>query len=178
MNRKTGYITLVGMLGAMALILSLVESLVPTSGILPPGVKLGLSNIITMFAAYSLGFPAAAAVTLIKALFALITRGAVAGLLSLVGGMLSAAGICIAASLDKKRRLGFTGVSIIGALLHNFGQLGAVVLITSFAAAAYAPILLISAVASGTVTALLLRAVWKYIAKLEIKIRKRRTEGD
>lgn len=170
MNR-TRYITLIGLLAALALALSFVEGLIPTAGLLPPGVKLGLSNIITMFAAFSLGFPAAAGVALIKAAFALLTRGGMAGLLSLVGGMLSAGVISFEVLLDKKRKMGFLGVSISGALFHNFGQLTAVTLITSAAALAYAPVLLISAVISGTVTALLLKALWPYISKLETKVR-------
>lgn len=169
--KKTVYISLCGMLCAAALILSFIEGLIPTAGLLPPGVKLGLSNVVTMFAAFSLGFPAALMIAVFKAMFALLTRGALAGLLSLCGGLLSVCALCLILKLDKSRRLGFLGVSITGGICHNLGQLIAVMLLTTSAALYYAPLLLISAVAAGSVTSFILKTTWKYMQKLEINVK-------
>lgn len=169
--KKTAYVSLCGMLCAAALLLSFIEGLIPTAGLLPPGVKLGLSNVVTMFAAFSLGFPAALSIALFKAFFALLTRGALAGLLSLCGGVLSVCLLCGLLKIDKSRRLSFLFLSITGSVCHNLGQLTAVMLITSFAAVYYAPILIISAVAAGSVTSFILKATWKYMHRLEANVK-------
>lgn len=176
--KKTGYITFLGLLCALAAVLSFVESLIPTSGLLPPGVKLGLSNIITMFAAFSLGIPGTLTVAVSKALFALLTRGMTAGLLSLAGGVLSGVAVCMIIKLDRNQKLGFAGISIVGAICHNAGQLVVVSLLTTKAAFMYAPVLLISGAAAGTVTSLILKSVWRYIKKLEMTVRRSRTKGE
>lgn len=163
---STKKIALTGMLAAVALVLWAVEAMLPLDGLLPPGVKLGLSNIITMFAAFALGFPAAAAIVLVKAGVSLLTHGAVAGLLSLGGGLLSTIAICLILRADKKGRLGFFGISVAGAVCHNSGQLLFVLLMTSPAVLWYAPVLLASAVVAGGVTGLLLRALFPYLKRV------------
>ena len=84
--RKTA---LLGVLFALAAVLSLGEgALAPALG-LPPGVKPGLANTVVMFALLFLGLPQAACLAVLKALLALLARGAVAGALSLCGGLFS-----------------------------------------------------------------------------------------
>ena len=56
---------------------------------MPPGAKLGLSNLATMYAADSLGLPSALFLAVFKGVFALLTRGGMAGLMSLSGGVIS-----------------------------------------------------------------------------------------
>ena len=83
MKRRTYQIALYGMLAALALTLSYLESLLPTSAFLPPGAKPGFSNIVNMFAASSLGFFPAIGVAVLKACFAGVTRGVTAFFMSL-----------------------------------------------------------------------------------------------
>ena len=168
--KRTRFVALTGLLGAAALVLSFVETLIPLGNLLPPGVKLGLSNIVTMFAAFAVSLPAALGVTLVKALFALLTRGAVAGLLSLTGGVLSTLAVWLFASFDRKKRFGFFGISIAGALCHNVGQLLAVALLSPNKAYLwYLPVLLLSALAAGTVTGLILKTLYPYLIRLQPK---------
>ena len=80
-----------GMLFALAIALSYLESLVsPLLGLMP-AIKLGLSNIVVMYALLFLRTRTALLLVLLKALFAFLTRGATAGFLSLCGGALSLA---------------------------------------------------------------------------------------
>ena len=82
-------VALGGVLFALAMVLSFAESsIAPLLG-LAPGMKLGLANVVVMYALLFLGGRAALALVLLKAGFGLLTRGAVAGLLSLAGGLLS-----------------------------------------------------------------------------------------
>ncbi len=164
MKKTTYKIALFGILSAVALVLSVLESFIPWSGVMPPGAKAGFSNIATMFAATSLGFPAAMAITLIKALFAGVTRGFTAMLMSFSGGVLSTAVMYLLFKYTK--RVGYMLIGILSAISHNAGQLlAAGVLVGSKAVLGYAPVLLISAIVTGAVTGTVLRAVIPAINK-------------
>ena len=78
-----------GLLFALSVVLSFLEgTLTPLLG-LPPGVKLGLANVVVMYALFFLGRGSAFTLVLLKSFFVLLTRGAMAGALSLGGGLLS-----------------------------------------------------------------------------------------
>ena len=105
MKTKTQKIALTGVLAAQALALSFLENLLPALPFLPPGVKLGLSNIVTMFCAGSLGFTTAFCVTVIKSLFVFLTRGATAFFMSLGGGLLSTLAMCLMIKFVKNKSI-------------------------------------------------------------------------
>ncbi|MBQ1895476.1 MAG: Gx transporter family protein, partial [Clostridia bacterium] len=88
-NKKTSFVALLGVLGAEALALSFLENFIPAVPGLPPGAKPGFANIVTMFTASTMGFLPALAITVLKSLFAFVTRGATAGMMSFAGGLLS-----------------------------------------------------------------------------------------
>lgn len=166
MRQKTKSIALLGLLFGLALILSFLEGLIPPIPVLPPGVKLGLSNLITMYCLLYLGAGQAYLLATLKAGFALITRGAVAGLLSGCGGILS---VTIMLLLMKPKRFSISVflLSVCGAMSHNLGQLIAVSgIIGGGAAFSYLPILLIAGVLMGTVTGLVLRVVLPAVDRL------------
>ena len=83
-------LTLCALLAALALGLSYVEGYFPLTLLIPlPGVKLGLANIVTLFALLQLGAPAAFAVLLVRCLLGAMFAGNVSALLfSLLGGLL------------------------------------------------------------------------------------------
>ena len=88
-NEKTRRVALMGLLFALSVVLSFLEgTLTPLLG-LPPGVKLGLANVVVMYALFFLGRGSAFTLVLLKSFFVLLTRGAMAGALSLGGGLLS-----------------------------------------------------------------------------------------
>lgn len=165
--KKNYKITLTAILCAAAIALNFLEGQIPPMPFLPPGAKPGFSNIITMFAAGSLGFPQAVAIALVKGLFSFITRGATAGIMSLSGGLLSAAAMYMLMRYAKKH-LGLLGISVICALCHNLGQLIAAMFITSTASIAYyAPVLALFGIATGAVTGVILRAVIPALEKMK-----------
>ena len=91
---------LTGILGGLCLALSALEGvLLPDIWFLPPGAKPGLSNIVVMFSARAIGAIPTLFIVLIKAVFALLTRGGTAFLMSLSGGLLSGAVILIMTKL-------------------------------------------------------------------------------
>ena len=158
MKNNTYKIALFGVLSAVALTLSYLEGLVPTVAFMPPGAKMGFSNIATMFAASSMGIVSALAITFIKALFAGITRGVTAFFMSLCGGILSTVTMYLLFKFSKKT--GYMAIGIICALVHNSGQLiVAIITAGNLSVLGYAPVLLISGTVTGAVTGTVLRAV-------------------
>ena len=150
---------LTAVLTAGVLTLSVIERAVTAALPLPPGVRLGLGNVLVLFAAVALGLPYALGIAVLKAGFVFLTAGAVAGLLSLSGGVLSVL-VMYAAWRLLGTRLSYIGVSVLGAAAHNMGQLLAISLTLGGRAFLYlTPVLLLSGVVFGVVTGLTLRAV-------------------
>lgn len=153
-------IALTGILGAEAIALSALELMIPPLPFLPPGAKPGFANIVTMFAAAEYGLAGAVPVTVLKALFALVTRGPSAFLMSICGGLLSTAVMCLCFRFNRGA-LGLVGISVLSAAAHNLGQLGAACLLTGTAELyTYLPALMLFAVGMGLVTGLILSAIF------------------
>lgn len=156
---KAHAITHTAMLFAVAVVLSFMEGLLPPLPYLPPGFKLGLSNIATMYALFFLDKGKAFAIAVLKAFFVFVTRGVTSGILSLSGGIASLCVMLLAAALlgDK---ISYLMLSIIGAIFHNLGQLAVLTLIMQSGYALwYTPVLLTAGVIMGSVTGTLLRIV-------------------
>ncbi len=154
MRKKAGFAALSGLLAALALTFSMLEGMLPPLPGLPPGAKLGLSNIVMMYAAGSLGLPLAIALAVIKGGFALLTRGVTAGAMSLSGGLLST--VC-AGALLRKTRASFSLTGICGALAHNAGQLLTAFLLMGPAVLGYGPALVLASLLTGALTGAVLK---------------------
>lgn len=147
---KPKKLALLGMFCALAMALSFLESLIPP--IIPvPGVKPGFSNIVTMLSLSAFGAPYALAVTLFKALFALITRGVTAFFMSLCGGLLSL-GVMIILFRIFKKHIGYIGIGVLCAVAHNLGQLTVAAVLLGNTILNITPVLLISGVICGIIT--------------------------
>lgn len=158
-SQKVKTIARLGMLFALAMALSFFESLVtPLLGLMP-AMRLGLANIVVMYALVFMRRRQALALVVLKAGFSFLVRGATAGFLSLCGGLLSWAVLCLLLCLPFP----VTGYifSVCGALAHNIGQLaGATVVLSSAMAFGYAPVLLAVGVAVGSLTWWVARGVF------------------
>lgn len=165
MRGQSKKIAVCGLLGALALVLGLLEGMLPPIPGLPPGARPGLSNIVTMFAAGSLGLPYALAVALIKGGFAFLTRGVTAGLMSLCGGLLSTLVMWL---VWKKTRVSLLMTGICGALAHNTAQLCVALLLTGRAALFYIPAMLPLAILCGLCTGLVLQLLLPVLQKLHL----------
>ena len=136
-----------GLLIALALILRYLESLIPVF-VAVPGVKMGLPNIVIMFALYSLGTKDAVIISLIRVVLAGAMFGNVFAILySAAGAVLS---LLVMALLLKTKRFGPIGVSVAGGVAHNVGQIIVAILVTETAQIVfYLPVLCISGIAAG-----------------------------
>ena len=149
-SRRTAF---AGIFSAAAAAVSAAENALPPVPFLPPGAKLGLSNILVMFIALEIGLPTAFAVVCFKAVLALIMRRATAAVKSHAGGVLSVLAVY---ALSRSRHIGCIGLGVAGAVMHNLGQLCVSLIIAGGAAIYYMPPLLLYAVASGIITGIAL----------------------
>ena len=163
-NYKARQTALLGMLFALSMALSFLESmLTPFLGLMP-AMKLGLSNLVVMYALLFLNTRTAAELVLLKALFALLTRGPTAGFLSLCGGVLSF--LVLWGLLHLLASPGEFIFTVSGALAHNIGQLlGASVLLSSAMALGYAPVLLVAGLCVGALSCVLSKALFAAMPK-------------
>lgn len=164
MKSKSGRVAFTALLAALALALSFLEGLLPPLPMMPPGAKLGLSNIATMYAAGSLGLPSALFLAVFKGAFALVTRGGMAGLMSLSGGVVSTVVMWL---LLKKANASLGVVGVCGALAHNAAQLCAAYFLTSTSVLFYVPFLLVFGVLTGLLTGLVLKLTLKPLERLQ-----------
>ncbi|MGN0372012.1 MAG: Gx transporter family protein [Enterocloster sp.] len=144
---------LYGLLIALAFVLSYVESLIPIY-LGAPGAKLGLANLVTIIALYSMGTGAAAFINLVRILLTGFTFGNMSAVLfSMAGACLS---LLVMAFLKRFRLFGVVGVSILGGVFHNIGQyLVAAYVVKTFGVFSYLPVLLITGTAAGAAVGVL-----------------------
>lgn len=156
---------LFGMMVALAFTFSYLESLIPFNfGI--PGVKLGLANLVVVVALYTMKPAEAFSIAVIRIFLAGLTFGnAYSIAYSLCGGILSFAVML----LMKKTKLSIVGVSMMGGISHNIGQIIVAAIVMETARIAYyLPVLLVAGLATG----LLLGIVSKLIVSRVEKIKK------
>jgi len=170
MGKKLAYMAV---LTAMAVVIHVVESLIPIP-IPIPGVKLGLANIITLFVLFYTPptkqpatqnakknlpqpTPTADAFTILifRILFGLVLTGrGMVFMFSLAGGVCAFVAVVAAKRLVTNRQIWVLGV--IGAIFHNIGQLLAAVLLTGTPwVIAYLPILMMTGVMTGALTGMI-----------------------
>ena len=149
--KKTKRLVLHAMLTAVAMILSYVESLLPSVGI--PGVKMGLANIAVIFALFRFGWKEAAALSLVRVVLVSLLFGSVGAMLySLAGAVLS---LAVMALLRRIDRFSTVGISVAGGVAHNAGQiLMAMLILQTKQLLGYLPVLAVSGIAGGVLTGL------------------------
>ncbi len=163
---KAKQVAFLGLMLALIFVLTYIEHLLPPIPFFPPNVKLGLSNIVTMFCVYYIGYKEAFLLAFLKSMFVFLTRGMTAGILSFSGGVLSILTLIIILFLSKNKA-SYLLLSIFSAIMHNMGQTAAVsILMGSMVFIYYIPILIISGVVMGIITGLILRGVLPALKKL------------
>ena len=136
-----------GLMIALAMVLSYVEVLIPFSAAVP-GVKLGLANIVVIFALYRLGIPQAFLISLLRVfLMTFMFGNAFALMYSLSGAVLS---LVVMLIMFKTKRFSPIGVGAAGGVSHNIGQiLCAMLILETKKLIYYLPVLLVSGTTAG-----------------------------
>ena len=167
---KTGKITLLALLTAIALTIFMVEAQIPV--LVPiPGIKLGLANIVTVFAVFALG-PKDACLVLAARIFlgAVFAGNFSTFFYSAAGGALAIAVTIGLRKILTKKQLWVAGA--LGAVAHSIGQMAMAVLLTGTPGLlAYLPVMIAVSIVTGTFTGLCAQFLvnrgnlWKIISK-------------
>lgn len=169
---KTHEIALSGLLFALAMALSFVEGTLVIPGLMP-GMKLGLANIVVMYALFFMGGKQALVLDLLKALFVFLVSGWTAGFLSLCGGLFSLLVMWVLYYHFPVQPTWLI-LSVCGALAHNVGQLlGASVILSSAMSLYYAPVMLVFGLIMGSLTSITLRALLPALGRLGYNTREK-----
>ena len=153
-SKKTGaWVATYGMLISLAFIFSYLEAVIPIP-IPVPGVKLGLANLVTIVGLYTVGIKGTAAVSLVRIVLVGFTFGNASSMIySLAGGTLSLILMILA---KKPGWFSQIGVSIIGGIGHNIGQISiAAVVVQTSGVFYYLPFLMAAGIVAGAVIGLL-----------------------
>ncbi|MBQ3599674.1 MAG: Gx transporter family protein [Lachnospiraceae bacterium] len=147
MNKKTERIALYGLCIALAFVLSYIEFLIPIQAMVP-GMKLGLTNLVVIFALYRMGEKSAFVVNVVRMLLVSFTFGNMKSLLySLAGGILSYVVMIV---LKRVKSFGMVTVSVAGGIFHNVGQiLVAMAIVETTAIIWYLTVLFFTGILSG-----------------------------
>lgn len=152
MSKSIKRLVTLALLTTIALTIFVIEAQIPPLIPTIPGIKLGLANVITLVVLVQYRVRDAAAVLLMRILLGSMFTGQVISMLySLAGGWLCFAGIALLCQLLQKKYLWF--VSIIGAILHNTGQIAmAMLIMQTTRVLVYLPFLLIAGCITGLFT--------------------------
>lgn len=164
-REMTRRVAVSGLLIAMMLVLGYVESLIPAvSGV--PGIKLGLSNGVLIFAIYMLDLPTAWTLMVLKVLLSGLLFGGVNTILyALAGGTLSMLAMTL---LSRVKGMHPVTVSMIGGVMHNVGQvLVAIALLHTQQLYYYMAILMLVGLACGALTGICASSVMKHLSKMK-----------
>lgn len=151
---KLQRLTLDALLISLALVLSLVERWIPLELVIPvPGIKLGLANIVTLFAVLRLRPADAVLIVVVRSLIMGAISGPTTLMFSLSGGLL-AFGLMWLFSCWHERVFSVIGISLAGAAAHNIGQVAVAGLVLSepLLLVTYLPPLLLTGLVTGTLT--------------------------
>lgn len=161
MRVDTKKLAMMGLFTALAMIFGYVEAILPISvGI--PGVKLGLANIVVLFALYYLKPSEAFLINIVRITLVSFMFGNLSVMLySLAGGVLSFGAMLL---FKKSGKFSVYGVSVAGGVFHNVGQLlVAMLVLETMSLVYYGPVLLISGVVTGLVIGIVSSEVIKRI---------------
>ncbi len=139
---------MLGLLTAIAMLLSYVEAILPPIFSAVPGIKIGLANICIVFALYRLGTFDAVMISLVRVVTVTMLFGNPVMLIySLAGAVLS---LSVMALLKHFDFMSMCGVSVAGGIMHNLGQIiVAMVLLGTAEIGYYMVVLTFTGVISG-----------------------------
>ncbi len=157
-------IALSGLLVALMLVLGFIESLIPVGGI--PGIKLGLSNGVLIFAIYMLGIPTAFLLMILKVVLSGLMFGGVSAMMyAFAGGLVSM--ICMTL-LSRLKGIHPITVSMVGGVAHNVGQVGlAMIMLNTPKLMYYMAILMLVGLVCGALTGVCATSVMKHMKAID-----------
>ena len=153
----TKKITYTALYTAVAVIMHYLESLLPVLFPFAPGVKLGLANVVSLVALFTLSTGQAYIITTVRCIIGALMGGNLfAVIYSLTGGIIALTGqVILLKTLFPK--VTTVGISVFGSLLHNAVQLSVASIVVWTNLIAYLPYMMLTGVVTGLLTGLTAR---------------------
>ena len=168
---KTKKLTQMALLAAIALTIFMIEAQIPP--LVPiPGVKMGLANIVTVFAVFAMGPKEAASILFVRIFLGAVFAGNFSTIFySAAGGALAIVTTILLRKLVTEKQLWVAG--ILGAIAHSVGQMAMAITITqTIELVSYLPMMILCSIITGLFTGLCAqfllnrgRDLWKTISK-------------
>lgn len=167
MNGHVKKVSLLAVCTSLAMVLSYFELLLPPLMPAVPGVKLGLANIVVIFVLFRFGVRSAVGISALRVtLCALLFGNALTLAYSISGAVLS---LAVMALFKKTGLFSVVGISVLGGVFHNVGQvIAAILLMRSAEISYYLPVLAITGVISGIFIGLVGAVVLKSLENVKI----------
>ena len=148
-----------------ALIVGIVERSIPFDFFVP-GVKLGLANVVILTAIYTFKFHEALILVVLKCVMISFFTGTFTSFIYSITGSLFSFFAMILLIIALKDKISPVGVSVVGAVFHNLGQITAASLVMrTMLVIAYLPILLISGVITGILVGIAVNGMLKVVRR-------------
>ena len=157
-------LTELALLSSVALIIFVIELRIPN--LFPiPGVKLGLANIVTVYAVFRYRPSETVMIVTVRLLLGTMFSGNPSALLySAAGAVCCLLGMLALRKILPEKQIWLC--SVIGAMLHNIGQItAAVIMMRSFSVIAYLPILLVTGTLAGAFTGMCTQLLLKRLKR-------------
>lgn len=163
---KTKKLTLISLLVAQGLVLYVFESMLPLPFI-TPGAKLGLSNIVTLVALYMFNFKDVLLIVILRVILSTFFGGSLSSFLySISGALLSFLAMYLIKKIGQDN-VSTIGISMIGAVSHNIGQIiVAALVIQNAMIVTYLPILMVAAIGTGFFVGITSKYLLPYIKRV------------
>lgn len=179
--KQTKHLIYMSLLVAMALVLHLVERSIPVP-FMTPGAKLGLANLVTVIALYTLDKKSdVAKIIVTRSILSAIFGGSVSGLMyGSMGAFLSFI-IMLVIKESLKEKVSIIGVSAAGAVFHNIGQLlVAALIVQNIGVMLYLPVLSLAGIVTGIFVGMAANYTVAHMYKLpffkEVVVKEKRIE--
>ncbi|WP_103083452.1 Gx transporter family protein [Tetragenococcus halophilus] len=157
-------IIFISLLIAQGVVLGLIENMIPYPFAFAPGAKLGLANLITIIALFTMSKKDSFLLVCLRLILTTLLGGTLSTFLySMSGAMLSYFGMLLVKKIGPKY-VSIIGISATGGFMHNVGQLlTASFIAQTWSVLLYLPILsflvILSGIAIGIAANYLLRRV-------------------
>lgn len=158
---KTKKLTELAMLTGVALIIFVVELQIPNPFPIP-GIKLGLANVITIYAIYHYRAKEVASIVFSRIFLAAVFSGNMMALAySFAGSVLCLFGMLLLKRIIDEKHIWIS--SVFGAVLHNIGQITVASLVMGKGVFVYFPFLLVSGCLAGAFTGVCAQLIIKRV---------------
>ncbi len=167
MKNKIRKIAILSIFISLAMVLSYVDSLIYIP-FTPPYFKIGIANIVVIYTLYKMGIKEACIVSIFRLILSsILFNNIITFIYSFSGALLS---LLLMILLKKTKKFTQVTISIIGAIMHNVGQIiVAIILMDTKEIVLYLPVLIITGIIAGLGVGVLSNVVLRYTSNLKLK---------